>query len=231
MTKPVGSKTGGIKRATDEINNRQFSHAIYEGVTMYDVEQLFHVTRRTVQRKLAGTPPAGKRGAYPTWKLKEIAGLFVKPVGGMEEFIKSATPGDLPVLVQKEYWNGLRAKQAFMSEEGDLWRTERVAALFGRSFQHIRTSLLLLPDELERRAAMTDEQRKGFQEGIDAALTGLQKVFQEEFNSTENIADQPGSYNIAADRPVDELEGVFDLVDEDDDEDEDEDEGGEYGGL
>lgn len=210
-----------VKTLEDKTSNREASRAMYDGVTMYDLEQLFHVTRRTVQRKLSEYESTGKRGAYDTWKLKDVAGLFVKPTGNMEEFIKAAQPQDLPVLLQKEYWNGLRAKQAFMENEGDLWRTDRVAALFGDAFQIIRTSLLLLPDELERRAGMTDQQRNGFQEGIDAALDQLQNLFQETFKTNEDPANLAGAYYIIMPTPPedddDDLEDVFEAVDDDED--------------
>jgi hypothetical protein len=105
MTKPTGNPPGRPKKVdvlADRTDNRAASRAMYEGVTMYDMEQLFQVTRRTVQRKVQDHPPTGKRGAYDTWKLKDVAGLFVKPSGSMEEYIKSAQPTDLPVLLQKE---------------------------------------------------------------------------------------------------------------------------------
>lgn len=213
MTKPIPRP----KPAADHANRRQASIAIYQGVTVYDLENLFHASRRVIQRKLAGAPSTGKRGQFDTWRLKDIAGLFVKPSGSMEEFLSAATPGDLPVLLQKEYWNGLRAKQAFLAEEGNLWQTERVAVLFGKAFQLIRISLLLMPDELERRSSLNDAQRKALQDSVDVALRELKKMIIENFGEAHDPKDAPGTYNIVGKLEADDLEGVFEPIEPDDD--------------
>lgn len=198
-------------------NNRHQTRAMYEGCTVFDLMQLFSISRPMCQRKLSGVPPTGKRGSYDIWSLKTVAGLFVKPVGSMQEYLKAARPGDLPNELQKEYWNGLRAKQAFMEKEGTLWQTEQVVALFGEAFQLIRTSMMLLPDELERRSAMSDVQRTGLQEGIDSALDGMQKVIQEAFKDAKSPKNLPGVYNIS-DEVIDEFADVFEPVEDEDDE-------------
>lgn len=221
MTTKKPAHRPGVADETEKLNNREHSRAMYEGLTMYDIEQLFKVTRRTVQRKLSGFPPTGKRGAYDTWLCKNIAGLFIKPIGSMEEYIKAARPGDLPNELQKEYWNGLRAKQAFMAQEGHLWQTDRVIELFGQAFQHVRTSLLLLPDKLERRSALTDAQRQNIQGGIDAALDGMRTGLQDAFKDSTEPRDLPGVFNQVEEVVGDDLDGVFDPVDEDEDYDDD----------
>jgi hypothetical protein len=208
-----------LEKANEELSSNEHRLAIYAGATMYDIEILFGVTRRTVQRKLAGMKPTGKRGVHDTWQIRDVAGKFVRPEGDMEEWIKSARPTDLPPELHKEFWNALRAKQKFLVDEGGLWQTERVVQVIGEMIQVVRTGLLLVPDELERRARLTDEQRDQVQNTVDDVLNELRKKIKEHFDREATPADLPGAYNLLDDRPSEEeLDDVFEPSEDEDDE-------------
>lgn len=202
-------------RATAEIGEQAHRYAVYSGVTMYDLEQFFEVGKRTVQRRVGNIAAAGDRRGHPIWKMKDVAGLFCKPVGRMEEFIRSAKASDMPPELQKEYWNGQIAKQKFHQLEGNLWGTERVMQVVAELVKLVRTSVLLLPDEMERQGGLSSDQRVLVEQSIDVMLQTLRRTVQEYFDRAPTDADMPGSAMLDPDVGDDILDGLDDDFDED----------------
>lgn len=218
----VPGKGGRPKGRTDEklnegMSNNAMRHAIFAGATMYDLEQLFQVGKRTVQRRVGNIAPTGTRSGHPTWLVKDVAGLFVKPTGRMEEFIRSAKAADMPPELQKEYWNGQIAKQKFHQLEGNLWSTDRVLEVVSEVIKITRTSLLLLPDELERDGGLDQQQRDIIERSIDGMLQKLRETVQEQFDRPPVDADIPGSSIM--DKVYDEDEYLMNLGGDDEEED------------
>jgi hypothetical protein len=188
----VGGRPAGAKRLED-LNSREAMSLLYQGVTLSDMEVLFRMDRRTIMAKLSGkVEPCGTRGKGRSeiWQIRDAAPHLVKPAGDIEEYIKRMRPNDLPPLLTKEYWNGQRAKQKFLEDEGDLWRTDRVVDTLASAFKTVRMNLLLVPDALERRAALSDQQREELRVLIDGTLQGLRDALIEQFGGDDT--DQPG---------------------------------------
>lgn len=168
---------------------------LFNGVTMSEAEVIFRMDPRTMLTRMAGAvKPSGNRNGTATYLIREMAPYLVKPVGDMGEFIKRANPRDLPPLLQKEYWNGQRARQTFLEQEGQLWRTERVAATLADAFKEVRSMLLLLPDQIALKTSLSDRQRDEIGEQIDATISSIQKQLIEAFSGDPDQQDQPGSY-------------------------------------
>lgn len=200
--KETGRKPGqmGDKRLA-EMSDTEQRHAMYRGCTISDLEIIFKMDRRTILSRLTDCKPSGKRGQAETFLIRDVAPYLVKPAGDMEEFIKRARPQDLSPLLLKEYWNGQRAKQAFLEGEGQLWRTERVFQLFAEAFKSVRTSLLLIPDELERKSALTDVQRDELMALVDTTLNRLREDLTAQFDGEPSHDDAPGTGNDDPDAP------------------------------
>lgn len=149
--------------------------------TLSQIAQLFRTDAKTLPQRLHGVVPRGKRNGYRVYDIRECAGRLVEPGYEIEEFIKQMSPQELPPLLNKEFWNGQRARQAFEKEQGNLWPTEDVVELFGVLEQGIRQTMILLTDDIEREEGFTDGQRKTFRRITDAAITTFKDQLTERF--------------------------------------------------
>lgn len=146
---------------------------MFEGLNLTQLAKLFRMDRRDVTPKLRDIPAAGTRGGYPIYFVHEVAPHLVKPIYDIEAYIMRMNHNDLPKHVSKEFWNGLRARQAYELENGDLWPTDKVLEVMGEVFKQLRMSMLLFGDTIERDTQFTDGQRKKLSAMVDGALNDL----------------------------------------------------------
>lgn len=144
---------------------------------------LFKRDPKNMTRHLDGLAPAGERRGFKVYRIDEAAQRLVKPGYEVEEYLRRMHPSDLPNLLSKEFWNGQRARQAFEENEGDLWRTPEMLAVFAEACQTIRTSMLLFRDALEREETLTEEQSVTVQQLIDGAINDIQEALVERFTN------------------------------------------------
>lgn len=144
---------------------------------------LFRRDAKTLPRLLEGLAPAGERAGVKVYRIEEAAQRLVKPGYEVEEALRRMHPSDMPPLMGKEFWNGQRARQAFEENEGDLWRTAEMVAVFAEACQTVRTSMLLFRDAVEREEALTEEQAVIIQGLIDGAIKDIQEALVERFAS------------------------------------------------
>lgn len=149
--------------------------------TMSQIAQLFQTDAKTLPQRLKGIIPAGKRNGYKVYNIREAAGRLVEPGYEIEEFIRQMSPQEMPPLLQKEFWNGQRARTAYEKEIGNLWPTADVVALFAVLEQGIRQTMLLLTDDIEREEGLTTGQRKVFRRITDQAITLFKEKLTEAF--------------------------------------------------
>lgn len=153
--------------------------------TKSQIAKLFRRDPKTMDRLLYGLIPANMRRGAAVYSIEEAAGRLVKPGYNIEAYIRRMHHTDLPVLLQKEFWNGLRARQAFEKEHGDLWPTKEVLAVLASSFQTMRTALLLLPDSVDREVTITQAAKDVLKRLTDAAIVELQQVLVDAFAGYE----------------------------------------------
>lgn len=169
--------------------------------TLSQIAQLFETDAKTLPQRLKGIIPSGKRNGYKVYNIRQAASRLVQPGYEIEEFIRQMSPQELPPLLQKEYWNGQRARTAYEKEIGNLWPTDEVVAMAAVLQQGIRQTMLLIVDDLEREEGLTDGQRKTFRRITDAAITKFDTELTEKFKDYH--ADR------AADRGQEERLGSF----------------------
>jgi hypothetical protein len=155
---------------------------------------LFKRDPKAMTRLLDGLAPAGERRGFKIYRIDEAAQRLVKPGYEVEEYLRRMHPSDMPPLLGKEFWNGQRARQAFEENEGDLWRTAEMVAIFAEACQTIRTSMLLFRDALEREETLTEEQSVIVQSLIDGAIKDIQEALVERFASYEPPEYAPVSF-------------------------------------
>ena len=195
-----------------EIAEVRSKGGIFGGVTASDCVYLFHMDRRTILGKIGDLKPSGhnSRGS-PLYALDKIAPRLIPPISSpeqIEEYISRMNPRDLPPLLQKEFWNGKRARQKFEEDEGDLWRTDRVMETVANMLKTVRMNLILVPDTLERRGALSEKQRETVQETIDATLQDIRKELLEQFQNEDGQDDRNAHDKF--DEAEDDYDDVFD---------------------
>lgn len=168
--RPKGSEADSILVSTGLANQTQLAG-------------LFRRDAKTLPRLLDGLAPAGERAGFKVYRIDEAAQRLVKPGYEVEEYMRRMHPSDMPPLLGKEFWNGQRARQAFEENEGDLWRTAEMVAVFAEACQTIRTSMLLFRDALEREESLSEEQSAVVQSLIDGAIKDIQDALVERFAS------------------------------------------------
>lgn len=176
---------------------------IYDGCSISQLVQAFDMDARDVSKKLRNVAPCGERRGFPIYKLKDAAKALVPPEVSEEDilaYIGSMNFKNLPPALNKEVWNGLRARLRFEQEQGNHWLTPRIQEVVSRFMQTTRMALLLLPDELERAGELSQRQRTLCERYVDSKLAELQQLI------TEAMRDMPEM-----------TPGIMDFTDGDDD--------------
>lgn len=165
---------------------------LFQGVNITQLAKMLKMERRDVTPKIQEVTPCGERNGYPIYELKEVLPYLVKPLYDVEAYIRRMHPSELPKLLAKEFWNGMKAKQDYELREGELWPTEQVESVISESYKLIRMSLLLIPDALERESTLTDHQRGRIMEMIDGALNEMASTITAAFGERAEKADKSG---------------------------------------
>lgn len=149
--------------------------------TINQLASLFRMKGETVSRQLADLAPSARRKGFPVYVIAEAASFLVKPGYEIEEKLRRMNQADLPALLGKEFWNGQRARQAFEEDQGDLWRTADVLAVFSEAAAALRMVLLLMLDSVERETSVTTRQREIIKRHTDGGITAMNETLFEKF--------------------------------------------------
>jgi len=154
---------------------------LYEGLNVSQYAVLFKMDVNTVKKKLHEVNPSGKRNGVDIWDLAEAAPYLVKPAYDIEKYIKQMNHADLPKQLTKEFWAGLKSRQEYLTNEGDLWPTEKVIADVGELVKLIKVSVRLMRDRVEKTTELSDRQRKLIDDLGDDMLSELLRMTEEKF--------------------------------------------------
>lgn len=169
MTGATGAKRGIAAKQQDA----QTKAILFEGASLSQLSRLFGRDNRTTAAKLQGLHPVGVRAGSPIYAVKDAAPLLVPPAYDIDEFIRRMTISDLPMQIRKEFWAGMRSKQLYEKEAGDLWPTDQVSEMLTELFKTMKMSLLLTRDTIERETELSDRQRDIVRRIIDGCLRDL----------------------------------------------------------
>lgn len=143
---------------------------LFEGASLSQLAQMFGQDVRKVKAKLHGCAPSDTRAGHPIYRIKDAARYLVEPIWGIDEYITRMNHADLPMMLRKEYWAGMRSKQIYEQAAGDLWPTEQVIDLMSGMLKTISMSLKLASDAVDREVGLTSQQRKTVISLMDSAL-------------------------------------------------------------
>lgn len=168
MTDPQAPR--GIKAKQQDAESKAI---LFEGASLSQLSRLFGRDNRTTAAKIQGLPPVGMRANSPIYSVKDAAPLLVPPAYDIDEFIRRMTVSDLPMQLRKEYWAGMRSRQIFEKEAGDLWPSGQVIEMLNELFKTMKMSLLLTRDTIERETELSDRQRDIVRRIVDGCLRDL----------------------------------------------------------
>ncbi len=148
-------KTTGPKRYDEESET-----ILFNGASLAQISTIFAMDARDVKAKLQGNvEPNGERRGHLIYQLRDVAPYLVVPPYSMDEFIQKMTIADLPMILRKEYWAGMRSRQLFEREAAELWPTSEVVEMLSTLLKTLRLSLLMTRESVERETELTDRQR------------------------------------------------------------------------
>ncbi len=182
------------KRHGNQLMDEDSSAMIYQGVSVTQACTIFGMDSRDLRAKIEGrVKPCGTRRNNPIYQIREIAPYLVKPPYDLDEFIQRMSIADLPPILRKEYWAGLRSRQLYEKEAAELWPTADIVDMVSTLFKTLRMSMLLTRESVERETELTDRQRSIITKIIDNALENahaeIVKVFAEHESKVPNKTD------------------------------------------
>lgn len=183
---------------------------IFDGASVTQLARMFRQDPRDIARKIRSLRPVGKRRGFDIYSVKEAAEYLVTPkVDNIESYIARMSFKDLPPTLNKEMWNGLRARLRFEAEQDLLWPVEKVHEMTGRAFKALRMALLLIPDTVARETTLTSAQRARIVQLVDNALAELRSNLHDEFANAPPMT--PGIAEYESADSASESEEEFDL--------------------
>lgn len=156
-----------------------------KGATIPQLAKLFGMTAYRVTQKIGSAVPIGtRRGGGPVYLIKDVAPLLVAPQldeDKIVEVLQTMSPADLPKKLQKEFWSGLRERQRYEFDAGDLWRTSTVVEKVGALYKLVVVTARLTSDAVERQVELTDRQRQIVKDQLNGMLANLKHKIEETF--------------------------------------------------
>jgi len=133
---------------------------VIRGVSITWLASIMGMSTQTIAQRLSGCEPIRVTGRGGYYMLRQALPYLMEPKVDVAAIIAKMRPQDLPPFVMKDFWAGMKARQAFLRESGELWRTSDVQTVFAEVFKRMRSVLQLVPEQLERTVGLTNEQRK-----------------------------------------------------------------------
>lgn len=149
----------------------------HRGVGIDWLSGAFGMDRRRVRAKLAGLNPIGEHktptGMRPVWDLREAAAHLVPSSQAVQMAIRDMKASDLPPDLQKEVWDARLKEMQWREKAGELWPTDSVINILGEAFKRLKTTLQLVPDQIERDMELAPAIRTRITEIIDQLQVDL----------------------------------------------------------
>lgn len=150
--------------------------AIAGGVTTTWLAKAFRIPKNKIERYLAGVKPIAEgANGIALYDLPEAAAYIVDPKRDLADYLKTVKPDQLPEKLREVYWNAMLKRQRWEERARHLWRSEDVLVAMSEVFQMIRTTLQILPDDIDRAMTLTPEQRTTLTRVIDGIQDSIHK--------------------------------------------------------
>lgn len=178
-----------VKHIDSKVMDDETKGLLFEGASISQLGKLFGMDNRTVQSKITGIEPCGRRAGHPIYSVKEAAPFLVETqlnVDDIEQvitYVRKLNHTNLPKMLTKEFWAAMTAKQKFEENAGDLWRTEQVSEAFSDLVKSVRIPLVLAIDTIANEMEVSERQQKVLTNIIDGILEDLSDAVVKQFGS------------------------------------------------
>lgn len=135
--------------------------------------------------------PMEVRNGFQMYDFKRVLSVAFKPeisLDDVTEILKKMKPKDLPVELQKEYWQAQISRQKYEENAKDLWRTSAVMDVFAATFKTLRQEILLFSDTIEAQTGLTNPQREVLFALSDALLNNLHEALVRNFGGDDLLS-------------------------------------------
>ena len=156
--------------------------------SMAQIAQLFRTDAKTLPKRLRRLKPVATRSGVNMYSIRDAAAYLVKPGYSIEQYIRNMHFSELPVGLQKEFWAGLKSRQSYELQAGDLWPTAQIVEAFGEALKEARMTIMLFAETVERETGLTDAQRKVLRRMSDGLIDDLRKALVDKFANYEPSA-------------------------------------------
>lgn len=186
-------KVKGRSIADQKAMDGETTAMLFEGASLSQLVQLFGQDIRKIKAKLHGLHPVKTRAGHPIYSVKEAARYLAEPAWPIDEYIKRMNHMDLPFMLKKEYWAGMRSRQIYEQAAGDLWPTVKVVGHVTEILKTISLSLKLADDAVEREVRLSPQQRdivrRIMDETLQNAHDALHRFLEEAKTNQQESAD------------------------------------------
>jgi hypothetical protein len=166
----------------EERRDREELSALFNGCSISMLGQIFGLDNREVAKRIVDLQASGERDGHPIYNLAAAARYLVDPIINIEEYILTLKPSDLPVALQKAYWEGQNSRLKWEENAKQLWRTEKVRDVFVDLFKVVRGTVVMFEDSVESTVGLTDAQRKTLRQLSDGLLDTMRSKLIDEFS-------------------------------------------------
>ena len=178
-------KRGRPPKPRDEVTSELLATG---EASMAQIGQLFRTDAKTLPKRLRRLKPVATRSGVNVYSIRDAAAYLVKPGYSIEQYIRTMHFSELPVGLQKEFWAGLKSRQSYEMQAGDLWPTAQVVEALAEALKQARMTILLFAETVERETGVTDAQRKVIRRLTDGLIDDLRESLVEKFKDYEPSA-------------------------------------------
>jgi len=147
------------------------------GVSVNWLALVFHLGQTKVKQLLEGVQPVRRVGHLAYYDVATAARYLVPPNVDSPAFIRALREKDLPVRLQKAFWDSQRAREKWLKDARDLWHTDDVLDTFSEGAKTIRDTVLTWVDNIDRHTGLTPQQMEALQGQVDALLAEIHEQF------------------------------------------------------
>lgn len=144
---PALPKPGG-----DPDDPKSGGPSIHEGVTVHWLADAFGISRDTVKRRISGLRPVGTRKGAKLYDFAAACNVIATPKVDLIQAVRRLSPTDIPIWLNKNFWQAMNEKLAFAEKSGDLWPSDRVISSIAEILKVVRRRMLALDSTIEKGA-------------------------------------------------------------------------------
>jgi hypothetical protein len=196
--KSLVGKVGSLPLKAENVMDEETNAIVYQGATLRQLCVLFKMDISKVKVRIADIEPCGQRHGFPVYAIKDAASVLSDPRWPMDEWIKRMNHADLPMLLRKEYWAGMRSRQLYEIAAGDLWPTDRIIEMAGEMLKVIAMSARLAADQVERETGITVRQREVVNRLMDSMLANARDALEKHIKNRKPKDDSQVSEPVEA---------------------------------